>query len=74
MSTKTKAKCPDCPGEFTTTKSGGMRWHCGDKYVARVRQMCTGVGKAPAVLHKPWTPTKPSAGGAETSGEEEHRA
>lgn len=71
MSTATKAKCPDCPGEFTTTKAGLMRWHCGTKYVGRWRQMCEGVGKKPAVLHKPWTPTESSADGTTTSNEEQ---
>ena len=52
MSTTTeptgRAKCGECGNYFMTTKTGGMRWHCGTKYVGRWRQMCEGVGKPPA--------------------------
>lgn len=49
MSTKPERKpCPVCGEQFTVTKSGGMRWHCGDIWRAGVRQMCNGVGMGPA--------------------------
>jgi hypothetical protein len=42
-----RGRCPVCTGAFVVTKAGVMRWHLGDYWNGRFRQMCAGVGQAP---------------------------
>jgi hypothetical protein len=45
--TPIRGRCPVCTGDFTVTKAGVMRWHCGDYWNGRFRLMCAGVGQPP---------------------------
>lgn len=49
-------RCSVCLAEFAINKNGTLRWHLGDKYVGRWRQLCDGAGKPPAVMHDPLGP------------------
>jgi hypothetical protein len=43
-----KGTCQTCGRVMTLTKSGVLRHHNGDMYVAGWRQVCEGVGELPA--------------------------
>lgn len=42
-----KANCPVCKVKFVVKADGTMRWHLGDTYQGRWRQICKGVGQVP---------------------------
>ena len=44
-----RGRCGTCGRSIALTKSGVLRNHNGDVYVARWRQVCEGTGKPPAV-------------------------
>lgn len=44
-----RGRCPLCERTIALTKTGAIRQHNGDIYVAGWRQMCEGTGQAPAV-------------------------
>ncbi len=59
MSTAVR-RCSGCASHVAVRKDGNIRHHLGDWWVAGKPTVCKGAGKPPA-----------SAGGTETSGEEE---
>ena len=56
MAEKRRDRCPECLAEFRVKADGTMGWHLGDLWVAGRQQMCSGVGKPPAVMHDPLGP------------------
>lgn len=42
-----RAWCPDCGAYRCVKADGTMRWHLGETFAGRWRQLCGGVGKKP---------------------------